>query len=52
VACGDLNFAERYAGVEGRHKNAALSMCGCTCPIPARLPMERTQRWAVRRSRR
>lgn len=29
---------------------AARSMCGCTAPSPARLPMERTQRWAVRRS--
>ena len=32
--------------------NAALSMCGWTGPMPARLAIERTQRWAVRRSRR
>ena len=32
--------------------NAARSMWGCTSPIPARLPIEWTQRCAVRRSRR
>lgn len=32
--------------------NAARSMCGCTAPIPARLAVERTHRWAVRRSSR
>ena len=26
---------------------AALSMCGWTAPIPARLAIERTRRWAV-----
>lgn len=31
--------------------NAARSMCGCTAPTPARLPIERPHRWAVRRSR-
>ena len=32
--------------------NPARSMCGWTWPSPARLPIDRTQRWAVRRSRR
>jgi len=32
--------------------DAARSMCGWTAPSPARLPMERTPRWAVRRSSR
>ncbi len=32
--------------------NAARSMWGCTNPIPGCLPMERTYRWAVRRSKR
>ncbi len=50
VAGSHLDVTKRDAGVEGRDEGGSKHV-RVTGPSPARLPMERTQRWAVRRSR-
>ena len=52
MAGGELDVAQRYAGVEGGHDEGGSKHVGVDAPEPCPLPMERTQRCAVRRSRR
>jgi hypothetical protein len=52
VACGDLHITQRYAGVERGHDEPGAEHVRVAAPRPGRRPMDRTQRWAVRRSRR
>ena len=48
----DLDLARGTPASSAAMMKPARSIWGCTGPSPARLPMDFTQRWAVRRSRR
>ena len=43
MTSGYLDVPEGNTGVEGGHDERSPDICGCTCPRPARLPIERIQ---------
>ena len=52
VTGGDLDLPQRNSGIEGAHDERGPEHVRVNVTTPARLAIERTQRWAVRRSRR